>query len=104
MVGRITPERYGEMVAGYEEELAEQKKRLIELNNDLTLYSKQQQAIKDFIAKAKECVEMPKLTAELLHTFIQRVEVYEKPTKYSRTEGNSVMISSKSAFAASVKI
>ena len=37
-------------------------------------------------------VEMPKLTAELLHTFIQRVDVYEKPTKYSRTEGNPVMI------------
>ena len=35
---------------------------------------------------------MPKLTAELIHTFIQRVDVYEKPTKYSRTEGNPVMI------------
>ncbi len=52
----------------------------------------QKQAIKDFIEKAKEYVEMPKLTAELLHTFIQRVNVYEKPTKYSRTEGNPVMI------------
>ena len=92
VVGRITPERYDEMVAGYEEELTEQKRKLIELNNDLTLYSKQQQAIKDFIAKAKECVEMPKLTTQLLHTLIQRVEVYEKPTKYSRTQGNPVMI------------
>ena len=80
------------MVTGYEEELAEQKKKLIEINNDLTLYSKQQQAIKDFIAKAKEYVEMPKLTAELLHAFIHRVDVYEKPTKFSRTEGNLVMI------------
>lgn len=35
---------------------------------------------------------MPKLTAQLLHTFIQRVEVNEKSTKYSRTEGNPVMI------------
>lgn len=35
---------------------------------------------------------MPKLTAELLHTFVQRIDVYEKPTKYSRTEGNPVMI------------
>ena len=92
VVGRITPERYDEMVTGYEKELAEQKKKLIELNNDLSLYSKQQQAIKDFIAKAKEYVEMPKLTAELLHAFIYRVDVYEKPTKYSRTEGNPVMI------------
>ena len=92
VIGRITPERYDEMVVGYEDEMAELKLRLSEVNNDLSLYSQQQQAIKDFIAKAKEYVEMPKLTAELLHTFIQRVDVYEKPTKYSRTEGNPVMI------------
>ena len=35
---------------------------------------------------------MPKLTAELLQAFIDHVDVYEKPTKYSRTEGNPVMI------------
>ena len=92
VVGRISPERYDEMAVGYEEELAEQRKTLTDFDNDLTLYSKQQQAIKDFIAKAKEYVEMPKLTEELLHAFIHRVDVYEKPTKYSRTEGNPVMI------------
>ena len=92
VVGRISPERYDEMAVGYEEELAEQRKTLTDFDNDLTLYSKQQQVIKDFIAKAKEYVEMPKLTEELLHAFIHRVDVYEKPTKYSRTEGNPVMI------------
>ncbi len=35
---------------------------------------------------------MPNLTSELLHAFIQRADVYEKPTKYSRTEGNPIMI------------
>ena len=92
VVGRITPERYDEMVVGYENEMAELKRKLTELNNDLTLYSQQQQAIKDFIAKAKEYVEMPKLTAELLHTFIQRVDVYEKPVKYKHDAGHPVMI------------
>lgn len=92
VVGRITPERYDEMVVGYEKELAELKDKLVKLNNDLALYSQQQQAIKDFIAKAKEYVEMPKLTPELLHTFIQRVDVYEKPVRYSHESGHPVMI------------
>lgn len=35
---------------------------------------------------------MSKLTAQILHTFIQHAEVYEKPTKYSRTEENPVII------------
>ena len=92
VVGRISPDRYDEMAAGYEKELADLKQKQAELAQDLLQYSKQEQAITDFIEKAKEYVEMPKLTAELLHTFIQRVDVYEKPTKYSRTEGNPVMI------------
>lgn len=92
VVGRITPERYDEMVVGYEDETARLKQKLTELNNPISLYSQQQQAIKDFIDKAKEYVDMPKLTLELLHTFIQRVDVYEKPVKYSRDAGNPIMI------------
>lgn len=47
---------------------------------------------KQGIAKAKEYAEMPKLTAELLHTFIQRIDVYKKNDKNSRNTGNPVMI------------
>ena len=35
---------------------------------------------------------MPKLTAELLRVFIRRIEVFEKPEKYSRTCGNTIVI------------
>ncbi|SCX32340.1 Site-specific DNA recombinase [Ruminococcaceae bacterium P7] len=92
VVGRITPERYDEMVVGYENELAELKQKLTELKNDVSLFSQQQQAIKNFVNKAKKYIDMPELTPELLYTFIQRVEVYEKPTKYSKEAGNPVMI------------
>ena len=37
-------------------------------------------------------IEMPKLTPELLRVFIRRIEVYEKPEKYSRTCGNPIII------------
>ena len=48
--------------------------------------------IREFIQRAKEYVEMPKLTPELLRVFIRRIEVYEKPIKYSRTCGNPIAI------------
>ena len=42
--------------------------------------------------KAKSYIEMPKLTPELLRVFIRRIEVYEKPEKYSRTCGTPIII------------
>ena len=92
VVGRITPERYDEMVVGYEKEMAELKQKQTELKNNLSLYSQQQHAIQDFIDKAKAYAEMPKLTVELLHTFIQRVDVYKKIDKNSRKTENPIMI------------
>lgn len=35
---------------------------------------------------------MPKLTAELLRVFIRRIEMFEKPEKYSRASGNTIVI------------
>ena len=46
----------------------------------------------DFIEKAKANIEMKELTSELLRTFISRIEVYEKPEKYSQTCGNTILI------------
>ena len=43
----------------------------------------QEQYIRKFIEQAKTYIEMPKLTAELLRVFIRRIEVFEKPEKYS---------------------
>ena len=90
--GRITPERYDEMVADYESEQLELKEKLTAITNELHKYDEQEKAVKEFIAKANKHVTMPELTPELLHTFIQRIDIYEKPTKYSKSEGNPVMI------------
>ena len=45
-----------------------------------------------FIAKAKQYIEMPTLTPELLRVFIRKIEVFEKLEKYSRTAGNLINI------------
>lgn len=51
-----------------------------------------EKCIQEFMDKAKSYIEMPKLTTELLRVFIRRIEVYEKPEKYSRTCGNPIAI------------
>lgn len=48
--------------------------------------------IQEFIAQAKAYVKMKTLTPELLRVFIHRIEVFEKPEKYSRTAGNPSLI------------
>ena len=48
--------------------------------------------IREFIAKAKQYIEMPKLTPELLRVFIRKIEVFEKMEKYSSKIGNLINI------------
>lgn len=52
----------------------------------------QERYIRKFIELAKEYIEMPRLTAELLRVFIHKIEAFEKSEKYSRTYGNTVVI------------
>ena len=92
MTGRITPERYDSLAAGYENEQSELKAELAELLNRLDNMSLQEKYVLDFIEKAKANIEMKEVTPELLKAFISRIEVYEKPEKYSRTCGNTILI------------
>lgn len=90
--GRLSPERYDSLAAGYEKEQSELKTELAELSNQLDNMSLQEKYVLDFIEKAKTNIEMKELTPELLRAFISRIEVYEKPEKYSRTCGNTILI------------
>ena len=90
--GRITPERYDSLAAGYEKEQSELKTELAELSDQLDTVSLQEKYVLDFIEKAKANIEMKEVTPELLRAFVSRIEVYEKPEKYSRTCGNMILI------------
>ena len=90
--GRITPERYDSLAAGYEKEQSELKAELSTLSNQLDNMSLQEKYVLDFIEKAKANIELKEVTPELLRAFISRIEVYEKPEKYSRTCGNTILI------------
>ena len=90
--GRITPERYDTMSSGYEQEQSELKVDLESIKAKTDEIDMRERCIQEFIDKAKEYIEMPKLTPELLRVFIRKIEVYEKLEKYSRTCGNPIVI------------
>ncbi len=90
--GRITPERYDTMANGYEQEQTSLKEKLATVKERIANMDMRESCIREFIAKAKQYVEMPKLTPELLRVFIRKIEVFEKIEKYSRTAGNLVII------------
>lgn len=90
--GRLSPERYDVMASGYEQEQAELKQELQSITKRIDEMGMREMCIREFIAKAKEYLEMPKLTPELLRVFIRRIEVYEKLEKYSHNCGNPIVI------------
>lgn len=92
VVGRITPERYDRLAAGYESEQNKLREKLAVLERKTAELDLQEQYIRKFIEQAREYIEMPRLTAEMLRVFIRRIEVFEKPEKYSRTCGNTIII------------
>jgi len=90
--GRITPERYDVLAEGYEKEQSELKTKLESLEARLNDSRLREKCIHEFINKAKQYVNMPKLTPELLRAFIKRIEVHEKEVKRSRICGNHIVV------------
>ena len=68
------------------------KANLKVINLQISNANLQEECIQDFIDKARQYIEMPTLTPELIRVFIKRIEVFEKAEKYSRTCGNRVII------------
>ena len=92
VVGRISPERYDFLASGYEQEQTQISTKLDELNDKINEIDMQEKYVKVFIAKAKEYIDIEKLTPEILRAFIKRIDVYEKEVRYSRTCGNTIVI------------
>ena len=92
VVGRITPERYDFLASSYEEEQAQIRIILNELNEKNNEIDLQDKYVKEFIQKAKEYIDIEKLTPEILRAFIKRIDIYEKEVKYSHSSGNTIVI------------
>jgi hypothetical protein len=92
VIGRLSPERYDQLSAKYEEEQAEIKAKLEDISQTLDRQKLRESCIRSFIPSANRYVDMPKLTPELLRTFIKRIEIHEKEQRFSRTAGNKIDI------------
>lgn len=68
------------------------KTKLKVIDSQIANANLREKCIQDFISKAKQYIEMPTLTPELIRVFIKRIEIFEKAEKYSRTCGNRVII------------
>lgn len=92
VVGRITPERYDELACGYELEQTEIKQELESITARIAEMDMRDICVREFIANAKEIVDMDKLTPKILRVFVLRIDVYEKAEKFSRKCGNPIEI------------
>ena len=68
------------------------KQELASITERIDEMDMREQCIREFMDKAKEYLEIPKLTPELLRVFVKKILVYEKEVKYSRTAGNPIVI------------
>ena len=82
VIGRIPPERYDQLSAKYEQEQAEIKTKLEKITEKIESQKLRENCIKSFIQNAWRFLEMPRLTPELLRTFIKRIEVHRKQARH----------------------
>ena len=92
VIGRITPERYDQLSAKYEQEQAGIKAKLEQMTAKIESQKLRESCIKSFIQNAWLFIEIPKVTPELLRAFIKRIEVHEIEQKFSRSCENRIDI------------
>ena len=92
VLGRIPDEQYRLLSQDY---MAEQKaidEELPQLTEALQNLKDSSTNIDRFLENARKYTEIPELTAEILHTFIERIEVGERGERYSRTAPQEIRI------------
>ena len=76
--GRISEDRYAEMTADYEVEAEKLRNRAAELDDVLTAFHLKDQDSCGFARLVEQYTDITELTAELLHTLIDKIVVHEK--------------------------
>mgnify|MGYP000886267563 CR=1 FL=1 len=71
---------------------AEIRREIAQIERELEDIKRRETELSPFIDKAKQYTEINELTAELLHLFIERVEVGERGEKWSRTAMQEINI------------
>lgn len=91
--GKISDERFGRMSATYDEEQAQLESRISELEAFIEDARQQTINVDSFLSMVRKYTEIPELTAEIIRSFVEKVEVYQ-PEKIpgTRTKKQTVCI------------
>ncbi len=92
VMGRIPDEQYRILSQDYTKEQQEIKERQPVAQARLEELKSAATNIARFLENARKYTEINELTSEILHTFIQRVEIGERAKKYSRNAMQEVRI------------
>ena len=92
VLSRISDEQYRILSREYAAEQKEIQEQLPEIEARLQELKDSGSNIARFLENAKKYCEIPELTAEILYTFVKRVEVGEREARYSRTAPQEIRI------------
>lgn len=92
VLGRVTDEQYRMLSGDYTDEQRMLEEQIPQKEQRLAQLQAREANVDAFIEKAKQYTTIDTLTPELLRLFIQRIEVGERETKYSRNSSQSVRI------------
>ena len=92
VLGRITAEQFQLLSASYTDEQAKLTESLPQRESEIQRLKSREANVEAFVEKAKRFTTIDELTPELLRLFIQRIEVGERETKYSRNSSQSIRI------------
>ncbi len=92
VLGRISNEQFRMLSADYNDEQNSLKDRIPKVAERIEKLQDSISNVSRFVEKAERYTEIQELTSELLHLFIERIEVGERGERYSRTAEQKIII------------
>ena len=92
VLGRITDEQFRLLSNDYTKEQSEIEEALPKAKERLQKLKDSAANIGRFLENARKYTEINELTCEILHIFIQRIEVGERSKRYSRSAAQEIRI------------
>lgn len=91
--GKISDDRFSRMSATYEAEQKQLENRVVELDSFIARAKEQRLNVDSFLAMVHKYTEIPELTAEIIRSFVEKIEAYQ-PEKMpgTRTKKQTICI------------
>ena len=92
VLGRIPDAQYRVLSQGYTEEQDQLRERIPKLQEQLEMLETDASGVERFIEKARKYTEINEITAEILWSFIERIEICERSEKHRHYTPQEVRI------------